>query len=333
MKGLLPLIPLLILCLYGTPCNSASEFNSPHIGKLQKMAKSASDGIIKFNLDTYTTFVMDAERNYSVFMLFTATHHKYKCTQCRVQAESYSNFGKSYARYYGNTYDSPQFYENPFFLGQLEPDVGMDIFQQYGFSNVPHFTYIAPGKKKVSSIPDHDFFRNTNADAGEFSSFIESKIGVQIPIYVDPTQQYMTFAAAIFFGVAISKVLYQKRNKLVNPMAWFVITMGLYFIVMAGLAYNIIRTPPFSEIRQDGSHIFISPQARSQFVAEGLIIGALMTGTGLLFVVVGDIVPRFKVGGTQRLVFWCAAGVLFMCLVSINNIFFTKYHMPAFRIR
>jgi len=209
----------------------------------------------------------------------------------------------------------------------------MDIFQQYEFTNVPHFTYIAPGKKKVSSIPDHDFFRNTNAGPDEFSSFVQNKIGVLIPIYVDPTQQYMTFAAAIFFGVATLRTIYQKRKKLVNPMMWFVITMGLYFIVMAGLAYNIIRTPPFSEIRQDGTQLFISPQARSQYVAEGLIIGALMTGTGLLFVVVGDVVPRFKVGSTQRLVFWCAAGVLFMCLVSINNIFFTKYHMPAFRIR
>jgi len=289
--------------------------------------------VIKFNSDTYKAYVLDTERNYTMFMLFTATHHKYKCGPCRSLAEAFEKFGESYAIHFSNNYASEEFLSKPFFLGQLEPDDGMDIFQQYGFQTVPHFAVIPAGKKKPISIPDSDFYRNAGAKPEDFTDYISHKVGVIVEIYYSPVPKLTTAGAFLMLIAAMGRLGFVMRKRLRDPMVWFVITMGLYFIVMAGIAYNFIRSPPYSDTNhQTGEVTYISPQARSQYVAEGFIIATLMTTTGLLIVAIGDLIPRMGSAVNQRVIFWICSTGLFICLTSLNNIFFAKYHLPAFRL-
>jgi len=51
-----------------------------------------------------------------------------------------------------------------------------------------------------------------------------------------------------------------------------------------------------------------------------------------LTVLVGDVVPRMKSGSRQRALLWIGCAGLFICLTTLNNIFFGKYHLPAFRL-
>jgi len=320
----------LLLC-FALCCVSAEKFSAPQLKKLQKMAKDSP--VIKFNADTYKTYVTETERNYTVFMLFTATHHKYKCGPCRQLAESFQVFGDSYARQYNSDYNSVEFLSKPFFLGQLEPDDGMDVFQGYGFQTVPHFAVIHPGKKTTLSIPESDFFRNTGAKPEDFSQYVQEKIDVSVEIYYSPVPRLMAVGAFLLLAAAMARLGFVVRKRLQDPMVWFVITMGLYFIVMAGIAYNFIRSPPYSDTNPNtGEVTYIAPQARSQYVAEGLIIATLMTGTGILIVAIGDLIPYMRSAINQRILFWICSLALFICLVSLNNIFFAKYHLPAFRL-
>jgi len=318
---------ILFLCIQYA---CSEKFAGPQFSKLQKMAKDSP--IIKLNTDLYNAYVLEPERNYSTFVLFTATHHKYNCGPCRQQAISFETFANSYAIHFGNL-NSEAFLNNPFFLVQLEPGDAMEVFQQYQFQTVPHFTHIAPGKKKPTTIPENEFLRNPTASPEDFASFVNSKVGVEIDIYVSPIPKLIGLAgvvAAIYIMLKLSFVL---RNKLRDPMTWFIITMGLYFIVMAGVAYNFIRSPVFSEVNpQTGQVTYISPQARSQYVAEGFIIAGLMTTTALLIITIGDVIPKMKSASQQRLTFWMASAALFICLATLNNIFFAKYHLPAFRL-
>jgi len=318
---------LLLICLVAVI--EAEKISSSQIKQLTKWANEAP--IIKMNSDNYKRFVMEGDRNYTILTLFTATHQKFNCGPCKTLAEEYEAFGDSYKRHFGNL-KSEEFLGNPLFMVQMEPEEdGMEIFQHYGFKTVPHFAVIRPSKAKHTTIAESDYFRNPSASADDISGFVGNAIDVHIPIYKSPVKYYLTILAALMLIATTLRLGFMIRHKLQDPMTWFVITMGLYFIVMAGIAYNFIRTPAWADYH-NGRVQYISPQARTQYVSEGFIIATLMTSTGLLFVGIGDFIPRITNSSKQRFAFWVCCAGLFITLSMINNIFFQKYHLPAFRL-
>lgn len=102
-------------------------------------------------------------------------------------------------------------------------------------------------------------------------------------------------------------------------MLWYALAVATYMIVMAGVVYNRIRNPPFMDVQQNGKIQLIAPSPRSQYVAEGMIISVVLAGAGVLFVVLGDIVPRLS-PAYKRTAFWFSAVLLFMFLTTLNSI-------------
>jgi len=216
-------------------------------------------------------------------------------------------------------------------LGQLEPNNAMEVFQAYQFTTVPHFVYIPAGDKKVTKLREDQFLRNPHTTVSDIIKFVEEKTKVYVPLYQSPIDRFMPLVMAIAVTVLLVRLARKYSSRLYDPMLWYTLALITYMIVMAGVVYNRIRNPPFMDMR-DGKAMLISPSPRTQFVAEGILIAIVLGGAGVVFVVLGDLVPRVHGAWKKRVAFWVSSVLLFMFLTTLNNIYHVKYHSSAFRL-
>jgi len=303
--------------------------NDEKFRQLQKMAQR-SPVIHISSSDTYNKLVADAGRNYSIIALFTATASKFNCGPCVSIAEEMKSFGVSYEVYFGN-YQSEEFLAKPLFLAQLEPDGAMEIFQSLGFTTVPHFVYIPPGTKKVTKFRDDQFLRNPQTTVQDMINFVKEKTAVDIPLYQPLLERFLPLGMVIVLVVLVVRLARMYTERLYDPMLWYAFALVTYMIVMAGVVYNRIRNPPFMDM-QNGRAVWISPSPRTQYVAEGILVAVVLAGAGVVFVALGDLVPRIKGAWKRRVVFWISAVLLYVFLITLNNIYHAKYHSSAFRL-
>jgi len=219
----------------------------------------------------------------------------------------------------------------PFFLGQVEPNNAMEIFQAYQFTTVPHLVYIPAGVKKVSKLRDDQFLRNPQTTVNDIVNFINEKISVEIPVYQSPMEKLLPLGMIVALVVLVVRLARKYPARLYDPMLWYTFALVTYMIVMAGVVYNRIRNPPLMDM-QGGRAVLISPSPRTQFVAEGILVAIVLGGAGVVFVALGDLVPRVSGAWKKRVVFWISSVLLFMFLTTLNNIYHVKYHTSAFRL-
>eukprot|EP01111_Echinosteliopsis_oligospora_P017427 TRINITY_DN753_c0_g1_i1.p1 TRINITY_DN753_c0_g1~~TRINITY_DN753_c0_g1_i1.p1 ORF type:complete len:331 (+),score=54.81 TRINITY_DN753_c0_g1_i1:62-1054(+) len=312
------------LLLFVFPSNIQADSK---IVELERLARK--DPVIKFNTELYKRLVADAGRNYSVIMLFTANDPRYGCSACKDLAEEMEWFGESWSKYHGYDYNSQQFKDHPVFLGQIEPDHGMDIFQSYSLTTIPHLAHVGPGVKKVTGLKDTAFLRMQPIKASDIANFVNSKVGVQIPLYVSPISRIIPMALAVITIALVVRFVRVFLHRFYEPMLWFVVAIGVYYICMAGISYNLIRKPPTADY-SGGRVNYISPSPRSQYVGEGFIIATLFTAIGMLLVALTEAVPMGKTVMQKKGIFYGCCAVLFLCLMTVNNIYRQKYHSPAF---
>jgi len=207
----------------------------------------------------------------------------------------------------------------------------MDVFQGYQFTTVPHLVHIPGGNKKVTKLRDDQFLRNPQTNIYDIINFVNRNTGIEIPIYQTLLEKVTPLFAFVALTVLVVRLIQKYQTHLYSPMLWYVLALATYCIVMAGLVYNRIRNPPFMDIQQNGHAQLISPSPRTQYVAEGIIIAFVLGGAGVLFVVLGDFVPRLS-GTKKRVAFWVSAVLLYMFLTALNNIYRMKYGSAAFRL-
>jgi len=223
------------------------------------------------------------------------------------------------------------FLKNPFFLAQLEPDHCMEVFQEYQFTTVPHLVYVPSGSKKVTKFREDQYMRNPQASVHDLINFVKAKIEVDVPVYHTFAERFTPVGIVILAAFILTRLVRKYNKYFYSPMLWFILAVITYMIVMAGVVFNRIRNPPFMDVQQNGKIQLISPQPRTQYVAEGMIIAVVLGGLGLLFVVLGEVVPKLP-RTWRRTAFWFSAVLLFMFLATLNNIYRMKYGSPAFRL-
>jgi len=302
--------------------------------QMQDYAEKTTDGVVHLDSGKYKQLISEP-RNYSVLLLLTATHSKYNCVPCKTVADAFASFGYSVKTHFGG-FKSDEFLVKPIFVTQIEPDNGMDIFQSLQLQTVPHIVYLAPTKKKLSTIKESSYLKSVSMPhltADNIRDFVKSKSGLDIPVYKSPLERYASvilFLSLAILAWRIGVAFYPRRA---DPMLWFTVAVIIYFVVMAGLIFNYLRGPPLMDVNpHNGEMNFISPNGRSQFIVEGFIVAGLLTASGILYIYIADFIPEYKSGVRQRFTFWIAGATFLFCLVLLNQIFAIKFHMPAFRI-
>jgi len=299
------------------------KVNKSKFEKLQSLATSKL--VIDLDSKQFTKFVEEGDRNYSVIVLFTANNPQYRCSVCPAITSEFLSFAKSYLMFYGD-FHSSSFLSNPIFLAKLEPDSGMEIFQSMKFTTVPHVLLVPPNSGTKWFLKSGDF-----SDKG-ISDFVESKVGVKIPIYQSPLVKYGPYAAALVGLYIIGRLVRAIYRRLYDGVVYFVGTLVIYFITMAGIVFNFIRNPPLYDVNpRDGRLHLIMSGARNQYVVEGIIAATVIVTSGLVFVAFTKVVPK-TTGWRQTVVFILISVLFIFSLLFMNSLHMIKYHVPAFQI-
>eukprot|EP01112_Ceratiomyxa_fruticulosa_P021716 TRINITY_DN774_c0_g1_i1.p1 TRINITY_DN774_c0_g1~~TRINITY_DN774_c0_g1_i1.p1 ORF type:complete len:348 (-),score=50.94 TRINITY_DN774_c0_g1_i1:41-1084(-) len=306
----------------------------PKKGKFEKLQSLASSQLV-IDLDSqqFTKYVEDGARNYSVLVLFTANNPKYRCSVCPGITSEFMSFANSYLMYFDSDFNSEKFLSNPIFIGKLEPDSGMEVFQTMKFTTVPHVLLVPPSTSTAKTVFKSEWFMKSGdfSDKG-ISDFIESKAGLKVPIYQSPIVKYGPYAAAIVGLYMIGRLVRAIYRRLYDGIVYFVGTLIVYFISMAGIVFNFIRNPPLYDVNpRDGRLHLVMNGARNQYVVEGIIAATIIVTSGLVFVSFSKVVPQ-TTGWRQTVVFILISVFFIFSLLFMNSLHMIKYHVPAFQI-
>jgi len=136
--------------------------------------------------------------------------------------------------------------------------------------------------------------------------------------------------AAILIAYRFGRAALKFRHE---PMLYFMLCMIIYYVVMSGVVYNLIRDPPLYDINhQTGAKIFIMPNARAQYVFEGFIVAAILSVTGITFLGFGGAVPKTTDSFRQRVAFVLVIVAFLFCVRVLDSIYAMKYYRSAFEV-
>lgn len=269
--------------------------------RLESAVQDAPDGLVHFKGDdpAWTTDVLfGSPRPYHVFVLITATNARYKCDVCQVLASDYQTLSQSYlqarASPEGRTSVSVVPADTrPVYFAVADYEHNAALFRKLDLSTVPHLVYFASNdddahddnKKTFTLEPENVYSRfptgNAHVKAQDLlERFIRPRSGLNFPIH-EPlihtilliVQLVILATALVYLAVRHGAWLYGKLTG--NKHIWMFISTWCYMLSISGMVFCVIRNPPLSAQGPKGEPVYISPDGRSQYILEGLLIGAL----------------------------------------------------------
>eukprot|EP01113_Clastostelium_recurvatum_P037976 TRINITY_DN5611_c0_g1_i2.p1 TRINITY_DN5611_c0_g1~~TRINITY_DN5611_c0_g1_i2.p1 ORF type:complete len:336 (-),score=90.93 TRINITY_DN5611_c0_g1_i2:34-1041(-) len=299
--------------------------------RFEKLTRQAAKTpVIEMDSAKYRQYIDVTARNYSAVVMFTATSPKYGCTICQEFANAFVKFGESYSMHFIS--HPADFASKPVFLVKIDADKGMDVFQSLKFTTVPHVIFFPAGQAKPSISQDW-YMPARSFDEEAFQSFVASKTGHKILPYVSPMVLYTkiaSYVAGAIFALFVLRSIYRSRH---NPMLWFSFSMIVYLIVMMGVVYNFIHNPPLYDVdRKTRQPIYIMNQARSQYVAEGIIVAILLFVIGMIFTSLTTAVQAASTPSRQRAIFFVVSSLFLMALMFLDKIYRIKYYRSAWEV-
>jgi len=145
-----------------------------------------------------------------------------------------------------------------------------------------------------------------------------------------PLQSLLTIIYIVLCGSFIAFIVYKLRKLFLVPWVWMIGSMLIYFICLSGVIYDIIHGVPMVGQNQKGQIEIIHTGQRSQYMAEGFIMGFLITLGGLGIVVLNLISKmqpsRIRVIGGLTLM-----AVIYAC-VTVYKVYQmkAKWYGPGF---
>ncbi|TMW67928.1 hypothetical protein Poli38472_007600 [Pythium oligandrum] len=254
--------------------------------KIAALNGRVRDGVVKFTTETYQQFVVRPDRPYHLFLLYTAMGDKYSCDVCKQIDPEFHTLAESYVsakQVKVDTRDGLDVY-----YGIVDFDENQQVFGLHGFTSAPHIGYIGPdrtedtGKRAPSKveIPTHDMY-NVYQDGKQAESiikFVKQKTGFEFEIQRSKAFLYAVVGAVLSVFLISVKIILSNLNlvldKLRRRRLWMTVSLLFYGLSVSGMVYCIIREPPAYTTERGGKIKFFHPAGRSQFVVEGLIVGA-----------------------------------------------------------
>lgn len=196
---------------------------------------------------TYSYYATSKPRPYSLVVLLTATHPKFRCGVCKQLDSELSILAQSYAK--NSAKDDP----NKVFFVRLDYESSAKVFQGYQVSSVPLLFYIGPqhagekaGTEYQVSVRDK-YQVPPNPDAESLASFLNDRGNVSVKIERSMVGSYIMLLVifAIILALvqpAINSLPLLLRFVQFKPL-WIMVSCGVYTCAISGLIYDIIRSP------------------------------------------------------------------------------------------
>jgi oligosaccharyltransferase complex subunit gamma len=313
----------LIVCLLSNA--SVVEPNA----KAQELLKlSAKNGVVNLDDQSDGKFVTeDRTRSYTLMVLFTAIHPKFKCGICKQIDSQFQILADSYAKYIKS-----EGKEADVFFVRVDYGSASKIFGEYGLTSVPLIYHISPTQGsdgKPQDVDKSDILRSTNDQSVELlASFLKEKTSLSFPIIRPMFWAYVTLF--LMLGAVLLAV-----RPIINSLPfwigiiqtkgiWIFLSLGVYVCAISGLIFDIIRSPPMYYANpQTGQLMFFYPQSGNQFVVEGFIIGFLNLACGGALTFLATVAPN--ISPKRRSFGLFASSLIFVfCFIAVLNFFKMK---------
>ena len=295
------LVALLALC-------AAVEADEVHANakELHAHAKKAADGVAHLEKDGFFRLLATKEkRPYHVFVYLTADAHT--SSQIKEYRDNFGHVARSYMQEYKGTdrkYDV--------FFVDLEHQESPEIFHMLQVKQIPFAFHIRPDFKLKSytdvSLDQEDMIPKHVIGGGveALAEYVRLKTGLGVSKIIIPK----FYEKPLFFpvlGVAVLTIMmmvYQlfQTGILFQKYLYLIGALVVYWLSVSGIMFDIIRGVPFNGFNPQKKTIqWFTKQNSYQFVAEGLIMGASYTISGLSLCLITIVAPKFKDPAVRRI--------------------------------
>jgi len=288
---------IFILTTFAAPPRRGPVTGDSKKAQLFNLARDQSDYVVELNDGTYDFYMTETPRPYSVVVLFTANHPRYKCTVCKSTVSEFRVMASSYAMSLSGGMQGDEI-----FFVVVDIDSSRGVFEKYKFTTVPQLFVVPPSGSQEPPYqvnPKRSFMMDSQPDAEKMAKFVQSQLGVHITITRSITK-VVIMLIVLFGGLALLiKPVINRLDFFLGlirkKVLWMFVSLGLYTTSISGMIYDIIRNPPpFFLNHQTGQIVFFHPQSNQQFVIEGFIIGFLNVGCAVALICLCTFMKRFK---------------------------------------
>eukprot|EP00963_Diacronema_lutheri_P008308 scaffold741_cov336-Pavlova_lutheri.AAC.19 len=298
---------LVVLAAFLALCAVANaEAIHANAKELYAHAKKAADGVAHLGKDGFFRLVATKEkRPYHVFVYLTAKAHT--SSQIKEYRDNFGHVARSYMKEYKGT---DQQYD--VFFADLEHQESPEIFHMLQVKQIPFAFHIRPDFKVKSytdiSLDQGDMIPRHAIGGGveSLADYVQLKSGlgvskVTIPKFYEQPLFLPFLLAAVLTIVMVAYQLYQS-GILFQKYLYLFGALIVFWLSVSGIMFDIIRGVPFNGYNQQKNTVqWFTKQNSYQFVAEGLIMGASYTVTGLSLCLITVVAPRFKDPAVRRI--------------------------------
>jgi len=154
------------------------------------------------------------------------------------------------------------------------------------------------------------------------------RLGVALEIYRSPVAGILTGVSLL---VSFAMIVYFMHPQLIQlffwsqkqKWIWILLAVGVYFIAISGVLYDIIRGVPFAGVNRRGGIEVFSTQSGVQYGLEGIVIGFINTIIGTSALVLVLWAPRLS-GQTQMMVVTVCCAVFAMFFMMLSSFYRMK---------
>jgi len=291
--------------------------------------------VIEFTDDSIYSFTRH-QNNYSIALLMSTTNNQIPGADiAKIATEEFRTVSEAYFSSLGRGgYNSEEFIKQPIFFARCELEKCRETFKEggtkAGWKVIPKIFIILPNPEK--SAVDVMKWIDMNSEpifdkAPQIAKWIREV--TKYPIYVEIPflERYGNVIGTLILGSLFLFVLFHRVKEWIQiPLFWFTLSMGTYVFSMAGIVFNSIHSPPWNYYNpQSKQTMYIYPSSRHQFVAEGMILAALLSGVSLSIVGFGYLIPKLKENRQKRVAFVILAFVFFTLYSQLLKVFRMKY--------
>ena len=215
--------------------------------QISELAAKSKGNVITLDDSTYSYYATSKPRPYSLVVLLTATHPKFRCGVCKQMDTELAVLAHSYSKSAKNDDD------NKVFFVRLDYESSSKIFQSYQVNSVPLVFYLGPqhsGEKAGAEFhvnPRDRYQVPPSPDAESLASFLSDRGNVSVKIERSMIGAYI--ALLVLFGIILALV-----QPVINSLPvllriiqwkplWIAVSCGVYTCAISGMIYDIIRSP------------------------------------------------------------------------------------------
>eukprot|EP00600_Ochromonadales_sp_CCMP1393_P008938 CAMPEP_0174962500 /NCGR_PEP_ID=MMETSP0004_2-20121128/4814_1 /TAXON_ID=420556 /ORGANISM="Ochromonas sp., Strain CCMP1393" /LENGTH=346 /DNA_ID=CAMNT_0016211031 /DNA_START=270 /DNA_END=1310 /DNA_ORIENTATION=- len=326
---------LIFLACLGAPAKKQSTITpEAKYQQISDLASKSKGNVITLDDSTYNYYAISKPRPYTLLVLLTATHPKFKCGVCKQLDSELMLLAESYAKSVEKSDDTEK---NVFFI-RLDYEASQKVFQNYGVTSVPFVFHLGPqvgaadksgGDFHVSARDRYQRSGGGDPDAESLAQFLQERTNVSVKIQRSMIGSYILLL--VLFGIlaalvqpVINSLPFILRIVQWRPL-WLVVSCGVYTCAISGLIYDIIRSPQMYYANpQTGQIMFFYPQSGTQFVVEGFVIGFLNLGCAGSLALITMIAPKFK--DEQNRTVGIVGGIIAFafCFRMVRNLYIMK---------